>query len=186
MTVSRLDARTALVVIDLQRGIVGRVADADAERVVDAAKRLAAAFRRRGLPVVWMNVAGRPPGRTERPLMSGEPPAGFAELLPGLCLPGDHALTKHGPGAFIGTGLGALLAGLRVTQIVLAGISTSVGVESTARQAYEHGFNVTLASDAMTDPDAQAHAASVTRVFPVLGETGATEAIIALIERDLA
>lgn len=69
-----------------------------------------------------------------------------------------------------------------VTQVVLAGVATSIGVESTAREAYALGFNVTLAIDAMTDMSADAHANSVSRIFPRLGETGTTQEIIALLE----
>jgi isochorismate hydrolase len=69
-----------------------------------------------------------------------------------------------------------------VTQVVIAGVATSFGVESTARQAYDDGYNVTLAIDAMTDVRAESHEHSVTRVFPVLGETGSTADILALLD----
>jgi nicotinamidase-related amidase len=73
-----------------------------------------------------------------------------------------------------------------VTQVVIAGIATSIGVESTARNAYEFGFNVALAVDAMTDRDADAHDSSIKRIFPRLGETGATREILDLLERTRA
>jgi nicotinamidase-related amidase len=79
------------------------------------------------------------------------------------------------------TDLAAYLHAKGVTQVVIGGISTSAGVESTARQAYEHGFNVTLAVDAMTDMNEETHINSVTRIFPKLGETGTTQEIIALL-----
>ena len=69
-----------------------------------------------------------------------------------------------------------------ITQVVVAGVSTCTGVESTARQAYELGFNVTLATDAMMDPRPEAHAYSLGQVFPRLGETGSTDEVIALLE----
>jgi nicotinamidase-related amidase len=72
---------------------------------------------------------------------------------------------------------------LGVTQVVIVGVATSNGVEVTARQAYELGFNVTLATDAMTDSHADAHAYSVARVFPRIGETGATQEIIILMRK---
>ena len=75
---------------------------------------------------------------------------------------------------------------LGVTQVVIAGVATSIGVESTARQAHELGLNVTLAVDAMTDMNPDAHSNSVTRIFPRLGETGATWEIIALLDRTRA
>ena len=92
-------------------------------------------------------------------------------------------MTKQTWGAFTGTDLEAHLRGLGVTQVVLAGVATSIGVESTARQAYELGFNVTLATDAMTDRDAEAHANSVTRIFPKLGETGTAQEVVDLLDR---
>jgi nicotinamidase-related amidase len=69
--------------------------------------------------------------------------------------------------------------------VVVTGVVTSGGVEATARQAYEQGFNVTLALDAMTDIREEAHEYSIKNVFPRFGETGSTEEIISLLERPL-
>ena len=91
--------------------------------------------------------------------------------------PTDHLITKRRRSAFHDTGLDTLLRDLGVTQVVLAGISTSSGVESTARSASDHGYHVVLATDAMTDPDADAHRHSVERIFPKLGETATTAEI---------
>lgn len=66
---------------------------------------------------------------------------------------------------------------------MLTGVATSIGVESTARQAYELGYNVTLAVDAMTDLNADAHVNSIERLFPRLGEIGTTQDIVALLDR---
>ena len=85
-------------------------------------------------------------------------------------------------GAFAHTGLEDYLKARGVTQIVIAGIATAIGVESTARQAYEAGFNVTFAIDAMTDLDADTHHNSVTRIFPRIGETGTTADVIGLLD----
>jgi nicotinamidase-related amidase len=63
------------------------------------------------------------------------------------------------------------------------GVATSIGVESTARHAYEHGFHVTLAVDAMTDMSPDVHINSITRIFPRLGETGTTQEIIDLLDK---
>lgn len=92
-------------------------------------------------------------------------------------------MTKRTWGAFTGTGLNEHLRSLGVTEVVIAGIATSAGVESTARQAHELGYNVALAVDAMTDRSAEAHTNSVTRIFPRLGETGVTQEIIALLDK---
>jgi len=72
---------------------------------------------------------------------------------------------------------------LGVTQVVIAGVATSIGVESTARQAYELGFNVTLAVDAMTDMSLDSHVNSITRIVPRLGETGMTREIIEILNK---
>ena len=70
-----------------------------------------------------------------------------------------------------------------MTQIVLAGVSTSAGVESTARSAHEHGYHVALATDAMTDTNAETHRNSVERIFPRLGETATTAEVLELLDK---
>jgi nicotinamidase-related amidase len=107
-------------------------------------------------------------------------------LLPELDRqPQDHLVTKRTWGAFTGTGLERLLRGQGVTQVVICGVATSIGVESTARHAHELGFNITIAADAITDMYADAHANSLTRIFPRLGETGTTQEIINILERSV-
>jgi len=182
MALTTLDQKTALVVIDLQKGIVAYPTVHPADEVVKCASALADAFRRHGLPVVLVTVGGAPPGRTERVRNVAQLPAGWADLVPELNRqPGDHAVTKRTWGAFTNTGLDEHLKKLGVTQVVIAGVATSIGVESTARQAHERGLNVTLAVDAMTDLNADAHINSITRIFPRLGETGTTQQIIDLL-----
>jgi nicotinamidase-related amidase len=185
MTVTALDSRTALIVIDLQKGLVALPTVHAIEGVVARASVLAAAFRERGLPVVLVNVAGAPQVRTEQRRRQYAFSEGWTDLVPEMNRQSqDHVVTKYTPGAFTGTGLEAHLRSLEATQVVLTGVSTSNGVEVTGRQAYELGFNITFAIDAMTDPDADAHAHSVTRVFPKIGETGTTADIIALLQRE--
>jgi len=70
-----------------------------------------------------------------------------------------------------------------VTQVVIAGVATGTAVEATARQAYEQGFNVTLAIDAMTDACPEAHEYSLKHVFPRLGETGSTQDVLELLAK---
>jgi nicotinamidase-related amidase len=144
---------------------------------------LTGTFRRHGLPLVLVNVTGGAPGRAEQGRRFGELPADWADLVPELNRqPEDHLVTKRTWGAFTETGLADYLKQRDVTQVVLAGVATSIGVESTARQAHELGLNVTLAIDAMTDLNPDAHANSITRIFPRLGETGTTREIIALLD----
>jgi nicotinamidase-related amidase len=182
MALSALDPNTALIVIDLQKGIVSLPLLHPAAQVVNNARALADAFRSHGLTVVLVNVAGAAPGRTEQPRRAMNFPPGWTDLVPELNQqPTDHTITKHTPGAFANTDLEQHLRGRGVTQVVLAGISTSSGVESTARQAYELGFHVTLAIDAMTDASMDSHVHSLTKIFPRLGESGTTREVLNLL-----
>jgi nicotinamidase-related amidase len=183
MTISTLDARPALLVVDLQKGIVGLATAPPMADVVKNAARLADVFRSHSLPVVLINVDGGAPGRTEQSRRISEFPAGWTDLIPELNRrPGDHLVTKRTWGAFTNTDLETHLKQSGVTQVVIAGVATSAGVESTARHGHELGFNVALAVDAMTDMSADAHHNSVTRIFPRLGEAGTTQQIIDLLD----
>ena len=184
MALTTLDTKTALILIDLQKGIVSLPTAHSTADVIKHAGALAEAFRSHHLPVVLVNVAGGAPGRTEQPRRGGDFPADWTDIVPELNQkPQDHTVTKRTWGAFTKTDLEQHLKALGVTQVVIAGVSTSVGAESTAREAYALGFNVTLATDAMTDMNADAHHNSITRIFPKLGETGTTQEIIDLLKK---
>ncbi|MBU6404248.1 MAG: isochorismatase family protein [Proteobacteria bacterium] len=179
MALTTLDAHIALIVVDLQKGIVALPTAHPIATVVQNARALADAFRGHGLPVVLVNVAGGAPGRTEQARRLGELPDDWTDLVAELDRqPQDHTVTKRTWGAFTGTDLAQHLKKLGVTQVVIAGVATSIGVESTARQAHELGLNVALAIDAMTDMSPEAHLNSITRIFPRLGETGTVREII--------
>jgi nicotinamidase-related amidase len=185
MSVTTLDTQTALIVVDLQKGVASRVPEQQFAQLLERTQALLVAFRARGLPVVLVNVAGIAQGRNEQPRM-GQPPAGWDELLPELGRQAsDILVTKHTWGAFVRTGLEERLKALGVTQVVVTGVATSIGVESTARQAYEAGFNVTLATDAMTDLNQEAHERSIRLIFPRLGETGTAQEIVALLQQSV-
>lgn len=184
MPVTTLDPKTALIVVDLQKGIVGLPLAGAIEPVIDNSRRLAEAFRRSGLPVVLVNADGIAPGRTEQSRPMRDLPADWTDIVPELDRqPSDILVTKRTWGAFASTDVGEQLEALGVTQVVVTGVATSIGVESTARQAYEAGLNVTLALDAMTDLRPEAHQASIAYIFPRLGETGTTDEIIDLLQR---
>jgi nicotinamidase-related amidase len=186
MTLTTLDPKTALIVIDLQNAILAYPVAHPNTEVIARAAELADAFRTHGLPVVLVNAAGGAPGRTETPPRAavGERPANALDIVPELGQSAtDHLVTKRTWGAFTGTDLDQYLRGAGVTQVVVCGIATSAGVESTARHAHENGYNVTLASDAMTDRTVEAHDYVVSQVFPRIGETGTTSEIIELLER---
>ncbi len=170
--------------IDLQKGLAGIPAAHPIGDIVQRSASLAAAFRRHGLPVVLVNATGRAPGRTEAAVTIRNPPPDWAEIVDELQpQPEDHRVTKQRWGAFHGTSLDAILRDHGVTQVVLTGVATSAGVESTARAAHEHGYHVVLATDAMTDTDADLHANSVQRIFPRIGETASTAEILELLEK---
>jgi nicotinamidase-related amidase len=182
MPLKKLDIAAALVVIDLQKGIVGIPTVHPAGEIIDRAAQLARAFRERGLPVVLVNVTGAAPGRTDAGRHDVSFPAEWTELVPELEQhPGDHIVTKQRWGAFLGTDLDDYLRRRGVTQVVLTGIATSIGVESTARSAYDYGYNVVLVVDAMTDRDIDAHRHSVQKIFPRLGETDTTARVLKLL-----
>ncbi|SFR91637.1 Nicotinamidase-related amidase [Agromyces sp. CF514] len=197
MTLSTIDPTVALVVIDLQHAITRLPAVHDVDQVIAKAAQLADAFRERGLPVVLVQAAGRAPGRTEAGLaMAAQAAKAAAEGAPAapspLANPELMALvpeidgegiriTKRTWGAFQNTDLHEQLQARGVTQVVVVGIATSKGVESTARAAWEHGYHVTIATDAMTDSSLAAHDNSVGLVFPSIGETGTVAEVIALL-----
>jgi nicotinamidase-related amidase len=184
MALTKLDPQTALILIDLQKGIVTFPTAHPIAEVLKHARTLADAFRRHGLPVVLVNVAGGAPGRAEQTRSTQDFPAGWTDLVPELNQqPSDHTVTKQTWGAFSNTGLNEHLKNSGVTQVVIAGVATSIGVESTARQAHELGYHVTLATDAMTDMNADAHVNSATRIFPRLGETGTTQEIVVQLDK---
>ncbi|MEC3997037.1 isochorismatase family protein [Actinacidiphila sp. DG2A-62] len=181
MPLSTIDPTPALIVVDLQKGVTARP---EMKPVLDNSVSLASAFRERGFPVVLVTVDGGAPGRTDAHQAadgrgSRQRPADYAELAPELGpQPGDLRITKQRWGAFTGTDLDRYLREHDVTQVVVTGVATSIGVESTARSAHELGYHVVLATDAMTDANPDAHANSISRIFPRMGETAATAEIL--------
>lgn len=183
MPATQLDPTAALIVVDLQKAILGMVEPSVIQPVLHRAAELARAFRTQGRPVVLVNVANQAPGRAEQARRMGEFPAEYLEFAPELDRqPSDIVVTKRTWGAFTATGLDEKLKGRGVTQVVVCGVATSIGVESTARQAHELGYNVTLVTDAMTDLVAEAHANSIERIFPRLGERATSAEVIALLD----
>ena len=169
------EANAALVLIDLQRGITGRqVAPHPADVVVKNASRLVEAFRASGLPIVFVRVS--PSAQTRlRPLVDNPPnmpapPRGWDELDPALGARADDVVvTKQNWGAFYGTDLDLQLRRRDVTRIAICGISTNIGVESTARDAYERNYKLLFIEDAMAAMSAQEHEHSCAVIFPRMG-----------------
>ncbi|WP_406175103.1 isochorismatase family protein [Streptomyces sp. NBC_00996] len=189
MPATTLDERSALVLIDLQKGILALPTVHPSDAVLKNGARLAEAFRAHGLPVVRARVAWSPDGgdlpvgRADHPGPAAAPPAEFAEFPDELGPLGDDiVITKRHWGAFTGTELDLQLRRRGVTQIVLAGISTSIGVESTARSAFEHSYHLTVVEDATTDLDADSHAHSFGKIFPRIAETAPTDQVLTLLK----
>ena len=176
MPLTKLDPTAALIVIDLQKGIVAIPTAHPTAEIVSRSALLARDFRKKGLPVVLVNVTGRAPGRTNAGMPNFPFPPDWTELVPELeQQTSDLLITKQRVGAFIGTTLDQELRQRGVTQIFMTGIATSAGVESTARSGYALGYDVVFVVDAMTDRDADAHRHCVEKIFPKLGETETTE-----------
>lgn len=167
-------ATTALVLIDLQHGILAMdLAPYSADLVVGRAKDLAARFRAVGAPVVLVHVrfgeGERPSARVDKPMLpAGALPADWSELTTGLREPGDIVVTKHHWGAFTGTDLDLQLRRRGVTTIVLGGVATNFGVESTARSAWELSYDVVIAEDACTSRSEALHRFSIDTILPAI------------------
>ncbi|MHB1640520.1 MAG: hydrolase [Candidatus Dormibacteria bacterium] len=180
---------TALVVIDLQKGIVGMpAAPYDTASVVAKAAALADVCRAAGAFVVLVHVGPSADGRdglrpvVDQPAPWQSPPQGWDEIVPELGpRAGDHVVRKRQWGAFYGTDLDLRLRRRGIETILLCGISTNVGVESTARDAYERGYQQVFVEDACSARAAEDHAFVFRTVFPRIGRVRqADEVMIAL------
>jgi nicotinamidase-related amidase len=173
---------TAVVLIDLQNAIVSRLcAPHSSSSVVQKGAELADRFREAGSTIVFVHVdlsnmvrvtADRPSRDPNAP----PPPPSASELVPELRRqPSDLVVTKRFWDAFVGTNLEKLLRDRKVQTIVLGGISTNFGVESTARTAAALGFDVVIVEDATTSMDADAHHFAVNTIFPRLGRVRSSD-----------
>ena len=196
--ITQIDPKTALILIDLQKGIVNLPLAGSVQDVLKKSAELIRAFRSKNLPIVIVRVN---PLRAQWTLSRMDEPsvpknddeiaqaeaimdlAGFFDITPEvMTTPEDIFITKTTWGAFYNTKLQSELVRLNITGIVMAGIATSVGVEGTARQASELGYNISFATDAMTDFHPSAHEHSIQRIFPRIGEVGVATDIIKKVE----
>ena len=185
MRVTELDQKTALVTIDLQTMLTVMPLLHPLDEVVGNAARLATAFREHGLPVINVRVSFSPDfadavqPRADAPMDLSHMPANWDQYLDGLGVqPSDVLVTKRQFGAFYGTDLDLQLRRRGVTGVVFAGVATGVGVESSARAAFEYGYHITIASDAVTDLNPATHANAMENIFPMFAEIDTTDAII--------
>ena len=183
-------AKTALVVIDLQRGIVGfPAAPNEPSDVVARAAEIASAMRAAGGLVVLVHVTPSADGgdalhpiTDAAPMARGPVPQGWSDIVPELGPePGDIVITKRQWGAFYGTELDLQLRRRGIGTIVLCGISTTMGVESTARDAFERGYDQVFVEDAMSAREAAEHANAVATVFTRIGRVRSTAEVLAAL-----
>ena len=192
--VTAIDKNTALVLIDLQKGILKGETAHPIKDILANVAALVTAFRSENLPVavVHVNPIGAPwtkarvakPSAPQNPIVQGltkavMPITGFEDIVPEVKTQRDDIfITKKTWNAFFNTKLHEELQKRNVTGIILSGVSTSIGVEGTARAASELGYNITFATDAMTDKVLDAHYNSLQYIFPRIGELGSVEEII--------
>jgi nicotinamidase-related amidase len=182
--------RTALVLIDLQMGIIrNATAPHAAADVVARGARLAERFRELGAPVVLVHVKFSADARDVlRPPADAVPPVAdrsgdWSDFAPELKVRAtDLIVAKKQWGAFYGTDLDLQLRRRGVRTIVLGGIATNFGVESTARAAWEHGYELVLVEDAMASFTAEMHAFPIASIFPRLGRTRSTDEVLAALK----
>ena len=183
LTIDR--SRTALVVIDLQKFFLSMETHPyDAKTVISNSASLASAFRKNRMPVFLVHASptrdAAPKPQADSPFAPrGELPQGWADIVPELGPePEDVLVVKRQWGAFYGTDLELRLRRGGFDTIVLCGIATTYGVESTARFAYEFGFQQVFAEDAMSDMSAEAHKSSVDFVLKRIGRIRPTSDIL--------
>ena len=181
---------TALVLIDLEHGIVGRtLAPHTGPEVVDRCKQIATALRSAGGTVIYVHVllheirrplADRPTTPPDAPL----PPPEASEIVPEAGLqPSDVVVAKRQWGAFYGTDLDQQLRRRGIDTILLGGLVTNFGVESTARAAFDQGYHLVFAADAMSSMSAEMHRFSIETTFPIMGRVRSTDEIVEALRR---
>lgn len=165
--------KTSLVIIDLQKGIAQMPGGRE---VVDKAAKLVDLFRQNNGFISFVNVnfidgqdALKP--KTDQPAAAVQRPADWAEFVSELDVKSsDYTVTKRQWGAFFGTDLDLQLRRRGIDTIVLCGIATNIGVESTAREAFQLGYNQIFITDAMTTFSEEQHEASCKFIFPRIGK----------------
>ncbi|MEU4315266.1 cysteine hydrolase [Nocardia sp. NPDC024068] len=182
MPITEIPPATALVVIDMQSGTLPNARAVTADRLLDRVALLLAGFRKAERTVVHLIATGTPDGRTTY-ADTGQSWSAEQTVIPPEAAPAGNEplLRRRGWSGFAGTDLEQRLRAAGVTTVVVAGLATTFGVESTARDAYDLGFDVVVAADAVSDPDPAGQERSLTRVFPVLGRVATADEILALI-----
>lgn len=178
-------ASSALVLIDLQHSSVARaLAPYSSQAVVGNCVLLAQEMRSRGGMVIFVRVlvndmlalpADAPLRRADAP---AAPPDAAQLVSEAGVEASDIVITKRQWGAFYGTELDQLLRRRHINTLILGGIATNYGVESTARAAFDRGFQLVLVEDAMSSLSAEAHEFACRNVFRAMGRVRSTAHVI--------
>lgn len=176
---------TALIVIDLQKGVVsGNYAPYSGEQVTEKAKALVDVFREKGSFVGLVRVSSRDGKDMLSPKVDAAQPQrvraeDWDEIIPEIGVTDtDHVISKKQWGAFYGTDLDLQLRRRRLDTIVLCGIASGIGVDTTAREAFQHGYQLIFASDAISGLTRNEHDYVMSAIFPRIGRIRTTEEIL--------
>lgn len=179
--------RTALVVIDLQNGIVNmdrKLSPHTSLEVIQNASRLVDVFTEKGAFVVLVRVSTTDGKDMPKPSvdMKTNPiqfPEGWDDYIPEISAGKKfYGITKRQWGAFYGTDLDLQLRRRGIDTIVLCGVSTGIGVDTTAREAYQHGYNQIFVEDAMTAGTKEEHDYVCKHIFPRIGKVRRSEEVV--------
>ena len=180
---------TALVLIDLQHSNVARtLAPYTAQQVVENGARLAQAVRSAGGTVIYVRVLVNEILRlpsdvsiARDPSLPPAPPEAWQIVDEAGLQPGDLVIDKRQWGAFNGTALDQELRRRGIRTLIMAGIATNIGVESTARAAHDLGYALVFAEDAMSSLKAEMHQFSMRHTFPLMGHVRSTAELVATL-----
>lgn len=186
MTISLDPSSTALVLIDLQHAITALdIAPYSSAQVIANCARLADAYRAQGATIVYVRVAIGEMVAHQADVVHARPaslPANACDIVPEAGMqPGDALVTKRQWGAFHATELDQILRRRGIKTVMMAGIATNIGVESTARAAFDQGYDLVFAEDAMSTFSAEMQDFAVTRIFPRMGRVRSTEQLLAAL-----
>ncbi|ARE23153.1 isochorismatase family protein [Lactococcus cremoris] len=185
--------KTALVIIDLQKGIAGRegFAPYSAQDVLAKNKELVTSLKNTEALIVFVHVKNYgeealKPKTDNPPLAHGQIPADFSDFVMPEAYDKDYDnvihVAKHNWGASYGTDLDVQLLRRGIEEIVLSGIATTIGCDTTAREAFQHGYQVIAVEDAMTDFNGSLHKGIVDGIFTRLGRVRSTQEVVKMIE----
>jgi nicotinamidase-related amidase len=180
---SSLRDHGALLVMDVQPGILDRLPEADREGYLARVRTTVEAARRKGIPIRWVVVGfrhGMPEASARNRAFATykqQAPAFLLDPRPAIAPEeGEVVITKRRVSAFTGSDLEVVLRSGDVQHLVLCGISTSGVVLSTLREAADRDYRLTVLSDLCADPDPEVHRLLLEKVFPRQAEVITGEA----------